>query len=114
MKYLSEIPHLQVWNPTKRKPLCTFKNGEYETDDELEISILDSVAGVTRADGSEPEGEEYVAPPEPEKVIAEMDLDEMSLKQLREYAKSNKITIPFGTRSTEGVRAFIKQEIEKE
>lgn len=30
----------QVWNTSKNKLLCTFKNGTYETTDTIEIKLL--------------------------------------------------------------------------
>lgn len=40
MKFKSESANLVVWDAEKSKALCTFKNGEYETDDPYVIEKL--------------------------------------------------------------------------
>ena len=101
MKYLSNgNPGMLIWNPETKKILCKFVDGEFETEDKKEIKILDVVAAtkkkdasgklvqprIRRADGSEAKASKLDhAPTAPE---------DMSVKQLTEYAKEKGIDLP--------------------
>ena len=67
--------HGHIWNPERNKMLCTFKDGEYKTDDEYEITMLKRL-------GYEFEGEQVnksMTKPAPKTI----DYDAMTLKELR-------------------------------
>ena len=47
-----------VWNPSKGKAICNFKNGEYETDNLYEIGILEKCPQAEYVSGEKPEAKE--------------------------------------------------------
>ena len=97
---------LVPWNRAKGKTFGPFVNGEYETEDAEEIAILDRISDVYHADGSPPVEAEEV-------VEADVNLEDMSIKQLKEYAKAEEISLKGAKTKAEIVKA-IQAEIEAE
>ena len=101
MKYVSNgNPALLVWNPETKRFLCQFVDGVFETEEKKAIKILDTIAAtkkkdmegkpvpprISRADGKKAVASELKqAPTAPE---------DLSIKQLKEYAKEKGIDIP--------------------
>jgi len=95
MKYLykSEVDYLIVYQVGR------FEKGIFETDSDKHAAILNKVDGVTCLSAPEPELKQDDLIEDVGKLEDEVWLAEMSVKQLRAYAKENKIKIPKGLRS---------------
>lgn len=114
VKYISNgNPNMLIWNPETKKMLCQFINGEFETDNKKAIQILDTVAAaerkdslgnplpprISRADGAKAKAVALDhAPTAPE---------DMSVKQLKAYAKENEIDIPAKAKSKKDILGMI-------
>ncbi|MCK5609784.1 hypothetical protein KAR91_48380 [Candidatus Pacearchaeota archaeon] len=114
VKYVSNgNPDMLIWNPESKKMLCQFQNGEFETDKKKAIQILDTVAAakrkdslgnplpprISRADGAKTKAAKLDhAPTAPE---------DMSVKQLKDYAKENKIELPAKVKSKKDILGMI-------
>lgn len=95
---------LVPWNRAKGKTFGPFVNGEYKTEDAEEIAILDRVADVHRAGGA--------APVEADEVVeADVVLEDMSIPQLRKYAKEEELELPKGLKSKAEVLKAVQDAI---
>lgn len=117
-KYISNgNPNMLIWNPETKKYLCQFEDGFFETNDKKAIAILDTVAAtekkdslgnpipprISRADGKKTEAVKLDhAPTAPE---------DMSIKQLKAYAKENEIDIPKNAKGKTDVLAVIEEAL---
>ena len=94
MKYESDIENLIVHK------VGQFKNGFFETDKRKCISVLDRVVECRRSDGSIPEEAKI-------EKAKEVNIEDMSVRQLRAYAKKNKIVVPAGMRAKNDIMKVV-------
>ncbi|MBT6322554.1 MAG: hypothetical protein HOJ31_10260 [Anaerolineae bacterium] len=108
MKFTSRIKGLKVYH-AKRKALLSFIDGVYETDDQAEIALLSVVKDVETdsMDGVPHLEDENIEPVEEVDLATEEELSEMSLAQLRNYAKKMRYEIHSKARSAVDYRAAV-------
>jgi len=105
--FKSKVKGLHVWNPKKNRMLCQFQDGLYETEDEYEIGLLDNVPSVERVDGKAPKAKKAETAPLPD-----IPVEDMSVPQLKKFAKVKGIQIPSSKRSKVMILDHVLAEIE--